>query len=276
MKLRKLSFIILLFVSLIFPSEWLFFKEVSFESLINELLNYQVVYLGEIHENKEIHKLQLRIIEELYKRDKNLVIAMESFQQPFQEALDLYITGEISEEEMLQRTQYKKRWGFDPELYSPIWRFAAKHGIKIIALNIPNELRKEIREKGIKNVKSPLLPQKIIYPPEEYEKFLKKSLGEHKKEIDWRAFLEVQTAWDNGMAYKILKTLLVYPEHRIVVIVGKGHLYRGYGIPYVLKRLYPQVKQAILYPDEEERFYFLFSKDFSKEYSSTNSIKLPN
>lgn len=274
--MRKLTFSILLFVSLIFPSEWLFFKEVAFESLISELLNYQVIYLGETHDNKEIHKLQLRIIEELYKRDKNLVIAMEAFQQPFQEALDLYVSGEISEEEMLRRTEYKRRWGFDPELYSPIWRFAAKNRIKVIALNIPDELRKEIREKGIKNVKSPLLPPKIIYPPEEYERFLKKSLREHKKNVDWRVFLEVQSAWDNGMAYKILKTLLLYPEHRVVVIVGKGHLYRGYGIPYVLKSLHPQVKQAILYPDEEERFYFLFSKDFSKEYSSTNSIKLPN
>jgi len=274
--LRKLTFSILLFVSLIFPSEWLFFKEVSFESLINELLNYQVIYLGETHDNKEIHELQLRIIEELYKRDKNLLIAMEAFQQPFQEALDLYVSGEISEEEMLQRTEYKKRWGFDPELYSPIWRFAAKNGIKVIALNIPEELRKEVREKGIKNVKSPLLPPKVIYPPEEYERFLRKSLREHEKNIDWKAFLEVQSAWDNGMAYKILKTLLLYPEHRVVVIVGKGHLYRGYGIPYVLKSLHPQVKQAILYPDEEERFYFLFSKDFSKEYSSKNSTKLPN
>lgn len=274
--MRSITFSLLLLVSLAFPSEWLFFKEVSFQNLIKELLRYQVIYLGEVHINKEIHEIQLRIIKELYKRDKKLIIAMEAFQQPFQEALDLYVEGEISEGEMLKRTEYKKRWRFDTKLYSPIWRFAERHGIKIVALNIPDELRKEIREKGLEKVKSPLLPPKVIYPPKEYEKFLEKSLGEHKKKINWKRFLDVQTAWDNGMAYRLLKVLLLYPEHRIVVIVGKGHLYRGYGIPYVLQKLYPEVRQAVLYPDEEQRFYFLFSKDFSKEYSSANSIRLPN
>ncbi len=265
-----------IFFSFVFSSQWFFFKHIDFQDLIDDLLGYQVIYIGEIHTSKEIHDIQLEIIKRLYEKNKKLIIAMEAFQQPFQEALDLYVEGEISEEEMLERTEYKKRWRVDTKFYSPIWRFAEKHGIKILALNIPDELRKEIRERGLEKVKSPLLPPKVIYPPEEYEKFLRESLERHNREISWKRFLDVQTAWDNGMAYRLLKVLLLYPDHKIVVIVGKGHLYKGYGIPYVLKTLYPGVKQAILYPDEENRFYFLFSRDFSKEYSSVNSIKLPN
>ncbi len=274
--MKSIFLCILLFFSLSFSSQWFFFKHIDFQDLIEDLLNYQVIYIGEVHTSKEIHDMQLKIIEELFKKEKKLIIAMEAFQQPFQEALDLYVEGEISEEEMIEKTEYKKRWRVDTKFYSPIWRFAEKHGIKILALNIPDELRKEIRKKGLEKVKSPLIPPRVIYPPQEYENFLRKSLERHNVEISWKRFLDIQTAWDNGMAYRLLKVLLLYPDHKIVVIVGKGHLYKGYGIPYVLQKLYPEVKQAILYPDEEERFYFLFSRDFSKEYSSANSIRLPN
>ncbi len=263
--MRSTIFSLLFLITSAFCSDWIFFSQIPFKELIDKLLNYKVIYIGEVHTNKEIHDIQLEIIKALYERDKSLIIAMEAFQQPYQEALNLYVEGEISEEEMLKRTEYKKRWRFDTKFYSPIWRFAEKYGIKIVALNIPDELRKEVREKGLENIKSPLLPPKVIYPPKEYEEFLEKSLGEHKKKINWKRFLDVQTAWDNGMAYKLLKVLMLYPDHRIVVIVGKGHLYRGYGIPYVLQKLYPEVRQVILYPDEEERFYFLFSRDFSRE-----------
>ncbi len=182
---------------------------------------------------------------------------MEMFQQPFQEYLDKYTEGEISENEMIKKTEYKKRWGFDEKLYRDIWRFAQRYGIKLIALNIPSELLKEIRKKGLERVRSVYLPPKIVYPPKEYKDFLLENLKKHSKRVNKKRFIDIQTAWDNGMAYKILKLLLLYPNHRIVVIVGKGHIYKGYGIPYVLKKLFPKVKQAVMYPVEDERFFLL-------------------
>lgn len=274
--LRYVILYLLIFASILFSSNWKFFYEISFEGLIDKLLKYRVIYLGEVHDKKEIHELQLKIIKALYQRDKRLVITMEMFQQPFQEYIDLYIEGEIDEKEMLEKTQYKKRWGISEELYRDIWKFAKRHGIKLYALNVPFELLKEVRSKGLENIKSVYLPPRIIFPDEEYRKFLIEQMKKHEGKFDEKRFIDIQTAWDNGMAYKILKLMVLYPDHRIVVIVGKGHLYKGYGIPFVLKRLYPKVRQAILYPVEDEKFYFLFSKDFSNEYSSTNSIRLPN
>ena len=233
------------------------YKKISFERFIEKLLNYKVIYLGEIHTSKEIHEFQLRVIKELYKRDRKLIIAMETFQQQFQEYLDRYIDCEITEEEMLRKTEYRKRWGFNKRLYEGIWKFAKERGIRLIALNVPSELLREVRKKGLENVKSIHLPGKIIYPPEEYRKFLIKQMKQHRRKLNEKRFIDIQTTWDNGMAYKIIKTLIIYPDHRIVVIVGKGHLYKGYGIPYVLKRFYKNIKQAIVYPIEEEgEFYY--------------------
>ncbi|NPB06002.1 MAG: hypothetical protein GXO03_00185 [Aquificae bacterium] len=266
----------LLLAFLAFGSEWRFFKEVSFEEIVRELLKYRVVYLGEVHTDEEIHELQLKIIEALYKHDPKLIIAMEGFQQPFQEFLELYLDEEIDEEEMLKGTEYRKRWFPDEKLYAMLWRFAREKGVKVVALNVPTELLREIKKKGLKGVKSVYLPPEPVYPPEEYRKYLLEQMKLHGHKTDEKRFIDVQTAWDNGMAYRLYKLLLLYPEHRIVVIVGKGHLWRGYGIPYVLKKLMPEVKQAILYPCPEERFYLLFSSDFSKECSSASSKSPPN
>jgi len=274
--LRSITFSLLLIVLLAFPREWRFFTETPFERLVKKLLNYRVIYIGEIHTNEEIHEIQLRIIKELYEKDRRLVIAMEMFQQPFQEFLELYVEEDISEEDMLEGTEYDRRWVLNPELYAEIWRFAREKGIKIYAINVPTELLREIRKKGLENVKSVYLPDRIVYPPEEYREFLREKLKAHGENFDEKRFIDIQTAWDNGMAYRIMKLLLLHPDHRIVVIVGKGHLWKGYGIPYVLGKLMPGIRQAVLFPYPEERFYLLFSSDFSRENSSVNSIRLPN
>jgi len=274
--LRSIVFSFLIILGISFSKEWKFFKETPFESIVDSLLNYRVIYIGEVHTDEEIHRIQAKIIEELYKRDKRLVIAMEMFQQPFQEFLELYVEEEISEEDMLEGTEYNRRWVLDPELYAEIWRFAREKGIKVHAINVPTELLREIRKKGLENIKSVYLPEKIVYPPKEYLEFLREKLKAHGENFDEKRFIDIQTAWDNGMAYRIMKLLLLYPEHRVVVIVGKGHVWKGYGIPYVLQKLMPGIKQAVLFPYPSERFYLLFSNDFSSESSSTNSIKPPN
>ncbi|HID66296.1 MAG TPA: hypothetical protein EYP32_05650 [Aquificaceae bacterium] len=83
--MRYVILYLLIFASILFSSNWKFFYEISFEGLIDKLLKYRVIYLGEVHDKKEIHELQLKIIKALYQRDKRLVITMEMFQQPFQE-----------------------------------------------------------------------------------------------------------------------------------------------------------------------------------------------
>jgi len=200
---------------------------------------------------------------------------MEAFQQQFQDALDEYIDCEISEEEMLERTEYRKRWGFDPELYAPIWRFAKERGIPIFALNVPSELLRKAREKELSEIKSRYLPPRFMPIREKYRDFLKEALKEHEGKVDEDRFFKVQQIWDSGMAYRVAKLALAYPDHILVVIVGSGHVWRGFGIPERVNYLIGEVPQAVLYVEEDE-VYFLFSNDFSKESSSTNSRSDPN
>lgn len=234
----------------------------------------RIIYLGEIHNRKDVHDLQLRIIKDLSERGHDLLILMEAFQQPFQDALDEYVNGEIEEKEMLRRTEYRRRWRFDPELYAPIWRFAREREIPIYALNVPTELLREVRERGLENIKSRYLPRRIMPIREKHRQFLEKALGKHKNS-DAKTFFDIQLTWDTGMAYRVVKLALGNPEKKLVVIVGSGHVWRGYGIPERVNFLIGEISQSVLYVDKDE-VYFLFSKDFSKDSSSTNSKSDPN
>jgi len=257
-----------------FASNFLFFKETEYEDILKDMERSRIIYLGEIHDRKDVHELQLRIIRDLYERRHDLLILMEAFQQPFQDALDEYVNGEIGEEDMLSRTEYRKRWRFDPELYAPIWRFAREKGIPLYALNVPTELLREVRKRGIENIKSHYLPRRIMPIREKHRRFLEKALGEHR-DIDTKTFFDIQLTWDMGMAYRIAKLTLGNPEKKLVVIVGSGHVWRGYGIPERVNFLIGGISQSVLYVEEDE-VYFLFSKDFSKDSSSTNSRREPN
>lgn len=182
-----------------------------------------VVLVGENHTDENDHKIQLDIIREYYRYyNGKIVIAMEMFQQPFQKYLDMYIEGQIDEEELTEKSEYKKRWGYDFSYYREILRFARENKIKVFAINIPTELVKQIREKGIDNISSEYIPEKRIdYNKEEID-FLTLSLKEHKSS-NYKRFLDIQYSWDIGMSYKIYKLNREYKDYIIVVLAGKGH-----------------------------------------------------
>ncbi len=265
---------VLLVIGLTFGSGFIFFRETTLEEILPEMERARVIYLGEVHDSREAHELQLKVIRYLADRGHRFVIAMEMFQQQFQEHLDDYIDGLIDEEEMLRLTEYRRRWGFDPELYAPIWRFARERGIRIFALNIPSYVLRDVREKGLENVRSGYLPPKIVPVSEEYREFLKEAMGRHEG-VDERRFLDVQNAWDSGMAWRVAKLVAGNPDRKVVVIVGSGHVWRGFGIPERVNHILGEVPQAVLYMDGKE-VYFRFSKDFSRETSSASSIRAPN
>ncbi len=230
------KFLILVFVATAFS--------VIFPSFDRATKQAQVIYIPEIHTSKEDHEFQLKVIRDLYQSGQEFVIAMEMFQQPFQEFLDQYIQGKISEEEMIEKTEYKKRWGYDPMLYAPIWRFAKEKGIRVYAINIPTELIKKIKAHGIEKIEHPILPNPILDHTEKEKARLRTFLELHPNSNE-KNFFDVQNAWDNAMALAIVKLL---KEHKkVVVLIGKEHAPNlEEGVPRRVKELSPNTKQVIL------------------------------
>jgi uncharacterized iron-regulated protein len=211
------------------------------DALIAKLADKRVVFVGESHDRYDHHLNQLAVIRGLHAQGKPLAIGMEFFQQPFQEHLDAFVAGEITEKEMLRRTDYFERWRYDYRLYRPILRFAREQGIPVIALNLEREITSKVGEGGIESLgeaERARIPVEIDRDDQAYRERLKAVFAHHpqSQERNFEHFLSVQLLWDEGMAERAADYLSEHPDRRMVILAGTGHLEYGQGIPKRLLR----------------------------------------
>ena len=211
------------------------------DGLVEQLADDRVVFVGESHDRYEDHLNQLEIIRGLHERGNRVAIGMEFFQQPFQDKLDAYVAGELSEEGLLRETEYFERWRFDYRLYRPILRYARENGIPLIALNLPREITDKVGDGGIASLgpeEAALIPDEIDRDAPGYQANLKTVFDMHPKADDasFEHFLEVQLLWDEGMAERAVRWLQTHPDSQLIVLAGAGHVEYGRGIPSRVKR----------------------------------------
>jgi len=247
--------------------------ELDFEILIGILAESRVVFVGESHDRYDHHLNQLEIICRLHRRNPDMVIAMEFFQQPFQAHLDDFVSGRTDTEAMLRATEYYNRWRFDYRLYEPIMIFARTQGIAIVALNLAAEITTKVGLGGIDNLSEEEragLPGTMERSNEQYRERIRIAFEQHPEETrgDFERFFEVQLLWDEGMAQRTARYLLEHPESRLVVLAGTGHVIRS-GIPARVTRREPAGAVSVVLQggfhdspslDEEDGDFMLVSK----------------
>ncbi len=213
----------------------------SVDSIIGQLAEKRVVYVGEIHTRYDHHLIQLHIIRALAARGGPLAIGVEWFQQPFQNIVDQYIAGDIDEQELLRQSEYFNRWKYDFRLYAPILRYARAHRIPVIALNLPTEVTRAVGERGLNALSPELrqwLPDTLDRSNVRYEARLREMYAAHPQSEsgDFARFYSVQLLWDEGMAQRAAEYLRAHPGRRMVILTGSGHLAYGDGIPARVQR----------------------------------------
>ncbi|MFM2431719.1 MAG: hypothetical protein RLZZ511_2932 [Cyanobacteriota bacterium] len=217
-----------------------------------------VIYLGETHDQAADHQAQLAIIQALQQQKPGLTIGLEMVQRPYQAALDRYIAGEIDEPTMRDRIEYDDRWGFDWEMYAPIFRYAKAQQIPLIALNTPREITRKVSKRGLTSLN---LPDRRFIPPisaieigpAPYKTMLTAILQQNHGTPDQPPkpdridrFVQAQVLWDETMAERIAQAHQHNPDRPIVVLVGQGHLIYRYGIPRRVERRIPGIKQQVI------------------------------
>jgi len=213
-----------------------------------------VVYLGERHDSAADHAAQLTIIEGLYAENPDMAIALEMFQRPFQPAIDRYLAGEISEEELVAQTEYLERWGFPWEFYAPFLRFAQENDLPVLALNAPAEITRQIAREGLDSLEGddfryiPPLAE-VDTSNADYRAFVAEAFGAHGAHgnLDLDNFFAAQVMWDETMAMTIADFKAANADTQVVVLAGNGHVIYGHGIPdRVQRRLGDDLTQQIV------------------------------
>lgn len=226
----------------------------SSDAVIAELAQRRVVLLGESHDNVEHHRWQLHTIAALHARQPRLALGFEMFPRRVQPVLDQWAAGELTEEQLLTRSEWASVWGHDPQLYLPILHFARMHRIPMIALNVERSLVRRVGKEGWAAV-PPAAREGVGEPapaPAPYLSFLYESYLTHLPEAqgprrapteeDLRGpqflrFVESMQVWDRAMAQAIVEWWSAGRTPLVAAIMGAGHLRDGYGVPHQLRSL---------------------------------------
>lgn len=238
---------------------------VTSQQLVNTVKDQQVVLLGEQHDIAEHHRWQLQTISEIHALRNDLVLGFEMFPRRVQKALDAWVAGELSEKAFLDQSEWKKVWGYDPELYMPIFHFARINRVPMIALNVDRSVVRTASKKGV-NAMSDEERQGISIPAAastDYLELLANTFGGHshgqddskdddiKQNPQFLRFVDAQQLWDRAMAEGIAKAAQTESSPLVIGIMGTGHIVERFGVPHQLEDL--GIKSAkVLLPGDHD------------------------
>ena len=218
-------------------------EKITFSQLADSFDGARIVYVGEIHSNKESHDVQIQVLKEFYKKyGDNIAIGMEMFKRPHQDVLDKWTAGTISEEDLLSSTDWWHEWGFEYDLYKDIMDYARDNKIPVVALNITKEFQKQISKNGIESLSKeereslPEIDTTDVYHRRYLERIMK-GHGDTDMSAAFERFYLVQCVWEDVMAESILR-YLSSPQgknRKLLVFIGGGHIIYHFGVP---KRVY--------------------------------------
>jgi len=231
--------------------------------LISSMAARQAVLLGEVHDQAEHHRWQLHTLAALYGRQPAMAIGLEMLPRAAQPVLDDWVAGKLTVEQLLERSRWSEVWGFDPDLYLPVFHFARQNHLPMIALNVDRDLIARVGVEGWQAVPTEVregvgdpAPAPAGYLDMLAQVYVVKARmatgdgdsfdvpsPEERREIDadpgFQHFVEAQLTWDRAMAEAIAARLGAAdgPVRLVVALVGRGHAEYGYGIPHQLADL---------------------------------------
>jgi uncharacterized iron-regulated protein len=214
---------------------------ISFHQLLSDLEPSSVIFMGETHDQIEHHHSQLRILQGLIEKNRDVAVGMEMFERSQQPILDQWTEGKLTEEEFLKEVKWETTWGIDYNLYKGILYEAKTRRLKVLCLNIERELVRRVGQQGITG----LSPEDRAKLPEmdlsdkEHRHYMASIYKSHQagSAKDFENFYQAQCLWDEAMAETLFR-FLQSAEGRnktVLVIIGSGHVAFDFGIP---KRLY--------------------------------------
>lgn len=106
------------------------------KEFIRELRRSGVVLVGDFHPFRQSQKGFLRLVEECLPSKKRVVLGLECLQQAHQSAVNEFLAGYITAEELRDKIDFEKYWPFSWENYREILEFAKKKKLPVLALNI--------------------------------------------------------------------------------------------------------------------------------------------
>ena len=208
--------------------------------LAGRLKGVRLLFIGESHTEIEIHRLQLRILQELKKAGRRVHVGLEMYPYTEQGFLDEWNAGGLSEEAFVKKSRWYKSWGYHWDYYREIFLFARGAGIPLHGVNTPREVVAAVRKKGFKDLtpeEAARIPATIDTDSAEGKLLFAANFGPEDsmhgamtpEQLD--GMYRAQCTWDATMAFNAVQALKSDPDPTaiMVVLIGSGHVVYGLG-----------------------------------------------
>ena len=225
----------------------------TWDALMQQLAQQDVVFLGETHLDDTTHRVELRVLEELLQRRQGkVVLSMEMFERDVQGVVDDYLAGRIDENTFLQRSRPWENYLTD---YRPLVEQAKAAGIPVVAANFPTMVRRQLGMGG-KATFDALPPQVRAMLPEEIfpasagywqrvDRATRGHMGSTGSKPPEQRLYDTQNLWDNAMGDNVAKALAAHPGSVVLHVAGGFHVAYRDGTVAQFRRRAPDAKAVV-------------------------------
>ena len=121
-------------------------RAVAPSAMHDAIAGADVVFVGERHDDPVAHRTELAVLEELGRRGRRVVLALEMFERDVQPLLDAYLAGRATEAELLAGARPWPNYAAD---YRPLVELARARGWPVVASNAPRPLASLVARGGL-------------------------------------------------------------------------------------------------------------------------------
>jgi uncharacterized iron-regulated protein len=208
------------------------------DALAARLDDKRLVLFGETHAAPAAQLAERQLLEALARRGRRVLVGLEMLPASVQPALDRWVRGEGTEDQLVRETHWYRHWGFNFGYYRDIFLFARATGAPLYAVNVEREVITKVRRLGLGGLDAgerARLPPRVELDSEEHRRlFAAYMQGGHggmaPDALD--GMFRAQCAWDAVMAWNAARALAREPDRRtvLVLLAGSGHVAYGLGI----------------------------------------------
>jgi len=224
---------------------------IPFDRMVAEAAKNRVIVVGETHDSRAHHDLQLKIIRTLHEGGAILAVGLEMFRAENQELLDKWWRWGMPTEQF--EALYRENWDMPWVLYRDIFLYSRQKRIPMVGLNVPREIIAKVAREGYGSLteseRKKLPPGLTCTVDEAYRGFIRKTFAAHVHGSgrSFEHFCEAQMVWDTAMAIYALEYLDKHPESRMVILAGSAHAWKR-AIPRQIATMRPDVTVSVILP----------------------------
>ena len=204
----------------------------------------RLVFVGESHTDAEFHRVQLRVIQELHKRGRQVLVGLEMYPATAaeQEWLDRWRSDKgLGEEAFVAGSHWYRSWGYHWNYYREIFLFAreqrdppvrrerAARGGADGANERPRGAHARASARCCRRASTPTAPSTSSL----FRAFFGEADALHGNMPDamFQGMYRAQCTWDAAMGWNALQALRTHGGDKaiMVVLVGSGHVAYGLG-----------------------------------------------